>query len=146
MKIGVLAAILFSGLLCFGCARSVTERTGDEKRGKPSSIHRETKPLDGASLNRDYIGTWLISGSSSEFQIRLKKGRVTMRGWDYKDNEKYTISGLRWDGSVLRATLLMPSTKHRTHVRLSVLDQDTIQCAYTGDNSGHVIWKRKRER
>ncbi len=94
--------------------------------------------------SRSFTGTWVVSESSAEFTIKIKSGLVTLTGRDIEDNEDFRISRIRWNENNLFATVQMPSTNHVLKLKLTVLDNDKLQCNFSGDAIGLSTWKRKK--
>jgi hypothetical protein len=116
---------------------------------KSIQIKREEKPASPGSvlasnrLDHAFKGTWTVGDSSAEFTILINGGKVVVKGQDLEDNEPFKISHLRWDRSTLFATVLMPSTHHTLKIKLIILDNDKLQCSFTGDSFGMATWQRK---
>jgi hypothetical protein len=55
-------------------------------------------------------GTWYHAETSAEYTIRVLRTKVTVSGVDTDDGEKFIVSDVVWDGTVLGFTTVMPST------------------------------------
>lgn len=109
-----------------------------KKPGPPQAIAEKQLP------DRSFEGTWTVSDSTAEFTIRITPERVVMTGRDSDDREKFKIKRLSWNSEALFATVVMPSTNHILNIKLTILDNDKLQCYYSGDVSGLATWQRKR--
>ena len=143
----VFASIIFG---IAGCSPSKPEvdRTQERNRKVESSKTGKTyiaKRLSSSknAFDRGFVGTWVVEGSTAEFTITLKNGLVIFSGRDMEDREHFQVHFIHWDDSTFKGSFLMPSTRHTTIVRLSVLDDNRLRCEYSGDASGESIWWRK---
>jgi hypothetical protein len=87
-------------------------------------------------------GTWNVEGSSAVFRISHRGHETIIEGEDSSDGEAFRVSNVRWDGRILRADFLMPSTDWRTHSELTLIDPDTLQGTYKDDSP--EIWRRAK--
>jgi hypothetical protein len=90
-------------------------------------------------------GNWEIAESSVRYSIRAKGKQVCLYGREVQGNEWFEVSDLKWDGKVLSATFLMPSTKWRTSSRLTLVDANKIRDDYTNkDGKQTDFWTRRQ--
>jgi len=85
-------------------------------------------------------GTWCHPDTSAEFTIRVLKTKVAVAGVDVDDGEKFIVSDVEWDGSVLSFTTLMPSTGWKVLHRISPNRGNTVRHEYTCVET----WKKRK--
>ena len=75
------------------------------------------------------VGTWFHPNgdSSAEFTIALEDGRFMVSGVDARDNERFEITGVSWNGEELCFTSVMPSTNWRTRHVFRLLDDYLVE-------------------
>lgn len=134
----------------FGCSMSKPGTDGAEKQSQKIKSSAASKAYVAKRLSsskdafdRGFVGTWVAEGSTAEFTINLKNGLVIFSGRDMEDRESFQVHFIHWDDSTFKGSFLMPSTRHTTIVKLSVLDDNRLRCEYSGDASGESIWWRK---
>lgn len=94
-------------------------------------------------LNQVFFGTWIVMGSTVEFTITEQNGNVVFSGMDMDDKERIQITAIDWDQSSFSGSFITPSTKHTMTIKLSILNENSLQCDYFGDSTGEAIWLRK---
>lgn len=88
-----------------------------------------------------FEGTWEVIESSARVRVGVVDGLVGIEAWDSNDDEKFEVSDVRWDGSLLKATFRMPSTEHTTHTELQLVGEE-LRGTCAGDFEGEEVWKR----
>ena len=92
-----------------------------------------------------FVGNWEIAEWKVRYSIRQKGKQVCLLGRDAQGDEWFEISELKWNGKVLAATFLMPSTKWRTHSRLTLIEADRIRDDYTSKEGKQTdYWTRRK--
>ena len=116
-----------------------------EKIKQTGSPYLGTKRLSTAKnqLNNRFLGTWKVEDLALEFEIKNQKGVIHFRGIDLTDKEPFAIQSINWNQTAFFSSMIMPSTGHKTHVKLSILDENRLRCRYSGDASGETIWLRQ---
>ena len=111
----------------------------------------QVKPSEAASQENDikkfhknFLGIWLIEGSSGEFEISRHNNRIRVIGIDSEDGEKFKTLKISWDHISLKFTVLMPSTGHHLNLTLTIIDENRLHCEFNGDTAGKTLWSRKK--
>ncbi|MDP5238889.1 hypothetical protein Q9Q94_05075 [Uliginosibacterium sp. 31-16] len=92
-----------------------------------------------------FIGNWQIAEWNVRYSIVGKGREICLYGRDAQGDEWFEISELKWNGKVLSATFLMPSTQWRTHSRLSLVEADRIRDDYTSKEGKQTdYWTRRK--
>ena len=94
-------------------------------------------------INPGFLGNWGSKESSAVFKIRAIDGKYSINAWDADDGEFFKVSSISWNENQLKAVIEMPSTNHKIQIDLAVIDQDELQCLYSGDRFGKTIWYRR---
>jgi hypothetical protein len=122
----LLLALFVLGLSCLtGCA---------------SPQARTDSPAAAAPAQPALVGKWQVENSSAVFEITSTRDGIAISGLDSSDGEAFVITNVKWDGQVLEADFLMPSTHFTTHSRLSLADSTTLSGKY--ENASPEIWRR----
>ncbi|MBU2514778.1 hypothetical protein KJ966_25930 [bacterium] len=110
-----------------------------EGKEEPQKSRSQVKELP----NHLFKGTWVVEGSSAEFEIDFRNGKVLLSGKDHEDKEGFGISRTNWNNLTLSSSIRMPSTGHTLNIKLIVVDENVLRCEFTGDAVGEAIWRRK---
>lgn len=106
------------------------------------NIKQYPEKTNSETLDKDFVGTWIVENSSAEFEIQFSQEKVYLIGRDSEDREEFEVSGLSWTTSTIKGTIFVPSTSTRIHIELTIQNKNTIKCQF-GDSSSEVtIWKR----
>ena len=127
-------------LIFYGC--SIKEIPEERK----PTIPEKTKPeRRRRQINKGFLGTWDSRESSAIFKIGATNGKYTIEAWDSDDGEPFDISEVTWNERQLKIVVTMPSTNRRTQLDLTIIDQNSLQCLYSGERYGKTFWYRKVE-
>lgn len=136
-------------LVLLASACSIQEKQIGIKEKKPVVVEKREKSQDPISLasremlDRRFQGKWMVEGSYAEFEILFKSKKVYLKGSDVDDKENFHISKISWDKNTLQSKVVMPSTNHDLFFKLTILDENTLQCDFSGDARGKTKWVRK---
>ena len=157
LKICARLLILCLGLLIVGCSATPdkidskapsrkkktttikSQQDAKKAQRRKTTIEHNKKALPDALFR----GVWIVEGSDAEFKIDFKDGAVLLEGYDYQDNEKFTIINTRWNKKTVNTAVIIPSTNRKLNLKLDVLNANTLKCKFSGDAAGEAIWQRK---
>ena len=92
-----------------------------------------------------FIGSWEIAEWKLRYSILGKGKQICLYARDVQEDEWFEISGLKWDGKVLSAAFLMPSTKWHTQSRLTLVDANKLRDEYRNKDGKHTdFWTRRK--
>ena len=83
------------------------------------------------------VGRWIhVAPDDSddylvEYAISIRRGKPVVKAHDLHDGEKFIITDITWDGTVLRFKSLMPSTKREGINEFSLLPSGNVQSRFT---------------
>ncbi len=87
-------------------------------------------------------GLWaLADGSTTIMRVVEETGRVTVEAWT-RDEVRFEVSEVTWDGRRLRATFRYPPTGVTTSSDLLLLSRDRLEGLVSGDYGGRETWVR----
>ncbi|GAB2893198.1 hypothetical protein GCM10027046_22660 [Uliginosibacterium flavum] len=96
-------------------------------------------------FNNRFIGNWEIAEWKVRYTIVGKGKQICLYARDAQGDEWFDISSVKWDGQILSASFLMPSTQWRTQSRLTLIDADKIRDEYSNkDGKQTDIWTRRK--
>lgn len=137
-------------MLLIGCSKTqpINQTPHPEKKSAVVSSKSKTvatKSLSSSKYKFDngFIGTWIVEGSSAQFIIRRISDAISFSGKDLEDQEQFQILFMDWGPSEFLGEFIMPSTNHRTKMKLSIIDKNNLYCEFSGDSFGKAVWKRK---
>lgn len=108
--------------------------------GCTSPQARTDSPAAAVPAQPAIVGKWQVENSSAVFEIAASGDGIAISGLDSSDGEVFVITNVKWDGQVLEADFLMPSTHFTTHSRLSLADSTTLSGKY--EDASPEIWRR----
>src|SRR5688572_21599286 len=98
------------------------------------------KPLAGLM---DLVGRWETEDRDSRavFEIAVSGGKPVVTGFDSMDGERFKITDVEWDGEGLSFAAYMPTTRHRSRHRFTLVKTGLV------DHELTLIerWKRVTE-
>ena len=132
-----LALVLFSLIVGSCSAIRPTEEESTSTATEKIKLERTQK------INLGFLGNWGSKESSAVFRFREIDGKISIDAWDADDGELFKVSSISWNENHLKAVIEMPSTRYKIQIELAVVDQDELQCLYSGDRFGKAIWYRR---
>ena len=131
-----LGGIVISSFVLDGCA--IKKTTGEEEL----SADRRMEDVRFGKVDPRFLGIWGSTESSARFRIGAVNHRYKIEAWDGEDGERFKVSKIKWTETQLQAVIEMPSTTYNIQIDLTIIDQNQLQCIYSGDRFGKSIWRR----
>lgn len=85
--------------------------------------------IPGSTALDRLVGRWETEGrdSSAVIEVAVSAGKPVVTAFDGRDGERFRISNVDWNGTSLSFAAVMPSTRHRSRHKLTVVRAGVIE-------------------
>jgi len=99
--------------------------------------------LPGKPFETRFLGDWELAQWKVRYSAFMRGQQVCLQAHDLSADEWFDIPEVQWDGKVLQAAFVLPSTKWRTESQLSLTQDNRIRDEYSYRDGRRVeYWTR----